>query len=131
MDAAYILQRQRKREGLWLLTPMTLFLLSFAGIPPTAGFVGKLTVFTSAWAGGYGWLVLVAVLMSVVAASFYLKVVVAMWFQDADEATVGTVETPSLWTWSVLVVSGVVTLVLGLLPGGVLALIADAAQFIR
>ena len=110
---------------------MTLFLLSFAGIPLTAGFVGKLTVFAAAWAGGYGWLVLVAVVMSVIAAFFYLKVVVAMWFQDADEATVGTVETPSLWTWSVLVVSGVVTLVLGLLPGGVLALIADAAQFIR
>ena len=54
-----------------------------------------------------------------------------MWFQDADEQHVGTVETPSLWTWSVLVVAGVVTLVLGLLPGGVLALIADAAQFIR
>jgi len=110
---------------------MTLFLLSFAGIPLTAGFVGKLAVFAAAWAGGYGWLVLVAVIMSVIAAFFYLKVVVAMWFQDADEQHVGTVETPSLWTWSVLVVAGVVTLVLGLLPGGVLALIADAAQFIR
>ena len=110
---------------------MTLFLLSFAGIPLTAGFVGKLTVFASAWAGGYGWLVLVAVVMSVIAAFFYLKVVVAMWFQDADDATVGTVETPSLWTWSVLVVTGAATLVLGLIPGGVLTLIANAAEFIR
>ena len=110
---------------------MTLFLLSFAGIPLTAGFIGKLAVFAAAWAGGYGWLVLIAVVMSVVAAFFYLKVVVAMWFQDEDEATVGTVETPSLWTWSVLVVAGVVTLVLGLIPGGVLTLIANAAQFIR
>ena len=49
----------------------------------------------------------------------------------AGDATVGTVETPSLWTWSVLVVTGVATLVLGLIPGGVLQLIADAAQFIR
>lgn len=110
---------------------MTVFMLSFAGIPLTAGFVGKLAVFASAWAGGYGWLVLVAVVMSVIAAFFYLKVVVAMWFQDADEAVVGTVETPSLWTWSVLVVSAVATVVLGLIPGGILGLLADAAQFIR
>lgn len=110
---------------------MTLFMLSFAGIPLTAGFVGKLAVFASAWVGGYGWLVLVAVVMSVVAAFFYLKVVVAMWFQDADEETLGTVETPSLGTWSVLVASAVATVVLGLIPGGVLAMLADAAQFIR
>ena len=110
---------------------MTLFMLSFAGIPLTAGFIGKLTVFAAAWAGGYGWLVLVAVVMSVIAAFFYLKVVVAMWFQDADDATVGIVETPSLWTWCVLVITGVATLVLGLIPAGVLQLIADAAQFIR
>ncbi|QXT62219.1 NADH-quinone oxidoreductase subunit NuoN [Tessaracoccus palaemonis] len=110
---------------------MTLFMLSFAGIPLTAGFVGKLTVFVAAWAGGYGWLVLVAVVMSVVAAFFYLKVVVAMWFQDEDPEVVGTVEAPSLWTWVVLVVSAAATLVLGLIPGGVLALLADASQFIR
>ncbi|MHA7861081.1 NADH-quinone oxidoreductase subunit NuoN [Tessaracoccus sp. Y36] len=110
---------------------MTLFMLSFAGIPLTAGFVGKLTVFASAWEGGYGWLVLVAVVMSVIAAFFYLKVVVAMWFQDADEATVGVVESPSAGTWVVLVVTGLATLVLGLVPGGVLSLVAGAAQFIR
>lgn len=110
---------------------MTLFMLSFAGIPLTAGFIGKLTVFVAAWAGGYGWLVLVAVVMSVVAAFFYLKVVVAMWFQDSDEYTVGTVETPSLWTWCLLVVTGAATLVLGLIPGGLLALFESASQFIR
>ena len=110
---------------------MTLFLLSFAGIPLTAGFVGKLTVFASAWAGGYGWLVLVAVVLWMVLVAACDEVVVAMWFSDADDETVGTVETPSLWTWSVLVVSAAATLVLGLIPGGVLSLIADAAQFIR
>lgn len=119
----------RRNPGIAVL--MTLFMLSFAGIPPTAGFVGKLTVFGAAWVGGYGWLVLVALLTSAIAAFFYLKVVVAMWFQDADEATVGEVETPSLWTWVVLIVTAVATLVLGLVPGGVLELLADAAQFIR
>ncbi|SHI76890.1 NADH-quinone oxidoreductase subunit N [Tessaracoccus bendigoensis DSM 12906] len=119
-----------KRNPL-LAVLMTLFMLSFAGIPPTAGFIGKLTVFSAAWVGGYGWLVLVALLTSAVAAFFYLKVVVAMWFQDADEDTVGDVESPSLWTWVVLLVTAVATLVLGLVPGSLLSLFADAAQFIR
>ncbi|HHT12161.1 MAG TPA: NADH-quinone oxidoreductase subunit NuoN [Propionibacterium sp.] len=110
---------------------MTLFMLSFAGIPLTAGFIGKLAVFASAWEGGYGWLVLVAVVMSVIAAFFYLKVVVAMWFQDEDDETVGTVETPSIWTWIVLAVAALATLVLGIVPGAVLDLFASAAQFIR
>ena len=110
---------------------MTLFMLSFAGIPLTAGFIGKLAVFAAAWAGGYGWLVLVAVVMSVIAAFFYLKVIMAMWFQDEDPEVVGTVETPSLWTWSVLIVAAVATLVLGLIPGGLLELLGNAAQFIR
>lgn len=110
---------------------MTVFLLSFAGIPLTAGFVGKLAVFASAWEGGYGWLVLAAVAMSVVAAFLYLKLIVAMWFQDANPETAGNVETPSIWTWLVLVVSAAITIVLGLVPGGVLEFIADASQFIR
>lgn len=119
-----------KRNPL-LAALMTLFMLSFAGIPPTAGFIGKLTVFSAAWVGGYGWLVLVALLTSAVAAYLYLKVIVVMWFRDADEDTVGTVEHPSPWTWVVLVVTALATLVLGLVPGSVLTLLADAAQFIR
>ena len=110
---------------------MTLFMLSFAGIPLTAGFIGKLAVFAAAWAGGYGWLVLVAVVMSVIAAVFYLKVIVVMWFREEDPEVVGTVETPSLWTWSVLIIAAVATLVLGLIPGGLLELLGSAAQFIR
>jgi NADH-quinone oxidoreductase subunit N len=106
-------------------------MLSFAGIPLTAGFIGKLAVFAAAWAGGYGWLVLVAVVMSVIAAVFYLKVIVVMWFRGEDPEVVGTVETPSLWTWSVLIIAAVATLVLGLIPGGLLELFGSAAQFIR
>lgn len=110
---------------------MTLFMLSFAGIPLTAGFIGKLAVFAAAWAGGYGWLVLVAVLMSVVAAYFYLRVVVAMWFQDPVEGVSAHVRQSSLWTWSVLVVATIGTIVLGILPGGMLDLAANSAQFLR
>ena len=111
---------------------MTLFMLSFAGIPLTAGFIGKLTVFASAWAGGYGWLVLVAVVMSAIAAVFYFKVIVAMWFQDADPASVGIVEVPSLWTWCLLAVTGAATFILGIIPGGLLTLFGGVtSQFIR
>lgn len=112
-------------------TLMTLFLLSFAGIPPTAGFVGKLAVFGAAWAGGFGWLVFLAVVFSLVAAFLYLKVIVAMWFQDAVEGEAAEVATPSLWTWCVLVVTALATIALGILPGGLLELFNGAAEFIR
>ena len=110
---------------------MTLFLLSFAGIPLTGGFVGKLVVFASAWDGGYGWLVLAAVVFSLIAAYFYLKLVVAMWFTEPVEGESAEVAAPSLWTWSVLVVAAVGTVFLGVVPGGVLDLVATTGQFIR
>ena len=110
---------------------MTLFFLSFAGIPLTAGFIGKLAVFTSAFQGGYGWLVLVAVILSVVAAYIYLKVVVAMWFQDAEEGSQTVVTTPSLWVWSVVMLSALATILLGILPGGVLEIMNSFSEFIR
>lgn len=110
---------------------MTLFLLSFAGIPLTGGFVGKLVVFASAWDGGFGWLVFVAVLFSLVAAYIYLKLVVIMWFTEPVEGETADVVAPSLWTWSVLVVAALGTLFLGLVPGGVLELAGSAGQFIR
>lgn len=110
---------------------MTLFLLSLAGIPPTAGFIAKLGVFEVAAIGGYGWLVLVAVVCSIVAAGFYLKVVVEMWFRDPDPETVGTLAVPSLWTWVLVIVAAAATLVLGIVPGGLLDLLAGVSQFVR
>lgn len=110
---------------------MTLFMLSFAGIPLTAGFVGKLLVFSAAWTGGYGWLVFIAILASLVTAFFYLKVVVAMWFQEPETGEQGQVAAPSAWTWTLLGVTAVGTVFLGLVPGGILDLAASAAQFIR
>ena len=63
-----------------LAAAMALFMLAFAGIPLTSGFMGKWVVFSSAWSAG-GWpLVLVGVLASVVAAVFYLRVIVVMYF---------------------------------------------------
>jgi NADH-quinone oxidoreductase subunit N len=65
---------------------MTVFMLSFAGIPPTAGFFGKFYVFKSALMVGDNellWLVVIGVLNSVISIFYYLRVVMAMYFRDA------------------------------------------------
>jgi NADH-quinone oxidoreductase subunit N len=62
----------------WKAWSMLVFLLSLVGIPPMAGFIGKLYLFTAAWSGGQGLLVLLAVLMSVVSLGYYFRVVRAM-----------------------------------------------------
>ena len=76
-------------------------------------------------------MVLVAVIASIVAAFFYLKVVVAMWFKEPERGQQGRVAGASGWTWIVVAVSAVATIVLGLIPGSILDLAAGAAQFIR
>jgi len=64
---------------------MAVFLLSLAGIPPTAGFIAKVTVFSAAIAAGNWWLVVIGVLASVAAAFFYLRVLVYMYMREPAE----------------------------------------------
>jgi NADH-quinone oxidoreductase subunit N len=71
------------RKHPWLGAAMTLFLLSLAGIPPAAGFTGKVALLQSALGAGRITVVLVAVLSSVVGAFYYLRVVGVMLMQDA------------------------------------------------
>ena len=80
-----------------------LFLLSFAGIPLTSGFIGKWTVFTAAWSGGFWPLVVIAVLVSAIAAYFYVRVIVLMFFTEpvGDGPTVAV---PSVLTTVVIAV---------------------------
>jgi NADH-quinone oxidoreductase subunit N len=106
------------------------FLLSMAGIPLTSGFTGKWAVFTAAARGGAWPLVVIAVLLSVVAAFFYLRVIVLMYFADpvGDGPTVAV---PSVLTVAVIAVGLAATIVLGLVPGPVLDLAAQAGAFIR
>ncbi|MDQ3664449.1 MAG: NADH-quinone oxidoreductase subunit NuoN [Actinomycetota bacterium] len=106
------------------------FLLAFAGIPLTSGFMGKWIVFASAWAGGAWPLVVVAVLASVVAAFFYVRVIVLMFFSDpvGDGPAVAV---PSVLTSSVIVVAVLATVLLGVVPGPVLDLAQQAGGFVR
>jgi len=108
---------------------MSLFLLALAGIPVTAGFIGKFAVFRAAIEEGAWPLVLVALLASAVAAFFYLRVIVLMYFSPpaVDGPTVGV---PGVPTTIVLAVSATATLVLGIVPGPVLDLAERAAIFV-
>src|SRR4051812_30218557 len=108
---------------------MTLFLLALAGIPLTAGFTAKFAVFRAAIQDGAWPLVVVAVLTSAVAAFFYLRVIVLMYFSPpaVDGPTVGV---PGVPTTVVLAVTATATLALGILPGAVLDLADQAARFV-
>src|SRR5690349_12974587 len=109
-----------------------LFLLAFAGIPLTSGFTGKFAVFQAAIAAGETPLVIVGVVSSAIAAFFYVRVIVLMFFSDpipdGPEVVV-----PSVFTGTAVGFGVVATLVLGIVPQPVLSLASHAANqlFVR
>src|SRR6478736_1786997 len=108
------------------------FLLSMAGIPLTAGFVGKWAVFTVALSAGAWPVVVAAILCSIVAVFFYVRVIVLMFFVDGEPGgEVASVTRPSLLTAATITVGVGATLVLGIVPGPVLTLAAHAGEFVR
>jgi len=111
---------------------MTLFLLSLAGIPPTAGFIAKVNVFSAAIGAGYWELVLLGVLLSVVAAFFYLRVIVLMYMQEPEEVpATASVEklgaVAGAGSSAILLVPAAATLVLGVFPGVIVGVIEKAS----
>jgi NADH-quinone oxidoreductase subunit N len=70
------------RKYPWIGIAMTIFMLSFTGIPPTFGFLGKFYLFRSAIEAGYVWLAIIGVLTSLIAAYYYLRVVVMMFMRE-------------------------------------------------
>jgi NADH-quinone oxidoreductase subunit N len=107
----------------------SLFMLSFAGIPLTSGFIGKWAVFATAWAGGARWLVVVSVVISVIAAFFYIRVIVLMFFTD-PAAEVSQVVRPGWGTLATVGVGVIATVAFGIFPGPLLALAQQAGEFI-
>lgn len=120
------------RRNPWLAGVFSLFLLSFAGIPLTAGFTGKFAVFTAAVEGDLWWLALVGVLASAAAVFFYVRLIVLMYFTDPvgtpGEST--TVIGGEGFTIVAIGAAAVGTILLGVLPSPVLDLLADAARFL-
>ncbi len=97
----------------WLAFAMAIFMLSLAGVPPTAGFVAKLSVFQSAAAAGAWGLAVVGVLTSILGVYYYLRVVVAMYMRPAE------VEEPAAAPATVVLaiaVAAIVVVVVGFSP---------------
>ncbi|MEJ7715576.1 MAG: proton-conducting transporter membrane subunit [Thermoleophilaceae bacterium] len=84
----------------WLAWPMTIAMLSLAGFPATAGFIGKFYLIDAAVAGDYAWLGIVIVVGSMISLVYYLRVIAVMWMGRFE------IELPSLPERSVKPVAG-------------------------
>ncbi len=105
---------------------MAICLFSMAGIPPMVGFYAKLSVLQSLVASGQGFylgLAIFAVIMSLIGAFYYLRVVKVMYF---DEPVTATTVSASLDVRLVLSTNGLLVLLLGIFPGALMALCANS-----
>jgi NADH-quinone oxidoreductase subunit N len=109
---------------------LSMFLLAFAGIPLTSGFISKLSVFKAAAQGGAVPLVIIGVISSGIAAYFYVRVIVSMFFNEPTDATPHVV-VPSLLTKTAIAVCALITVGLGIFPQPLLELADNAAQLLR
>ena len=114
------------RRSPWFAGVMAIFMFSLAGIPPTVGFYAKLAVLQSLVSTnvtGYIWLAVVAVVLSLLGAYYYLRVVKVMYFDEPVDAH--PIEA-GFDVRAVLSANGVAVLLLGILPGGLMALCVRA-----
>jgi NADH-quinone oxidoreductase subunit N len=114
-----------KRKPL-LAAAMSLFMLSLAGFPPTAGFFGKLYVFVAAIKQGYVLIAIMAVVASMIAVYFYLRIIAMMYFQEgeSDEA----IQTSRGMT-VIVAVSSIAIVTIGLFPSKLMQLALASIPF--
>jgi NADH-quinone oxidoreductase subunit N len=109
----------------WYAFVMLLLMFSMAGVPPTVGFYAKLSVLQAALQAGFVWLVVAAVLFSVIGAFYYLRIIKLMYFDaPLDETPVKTEGDMAM----LMSTNGLAVLALGLLPQPLMALCAYAIQ---
>jgi NADH-quinone oxidoreductase subunit N len=108
----------------------SMFLLAFAGIPLTSGFISKLTVFKAAAQGGAVPLVIIGVIASGVAAYFYVRVIVLMFFTEPTDDTPRVVA-PGILSKIAIAVCAAITVILGIFPQPLLELADHAAQLLQ
>ncbi len=113
-----------KRAPFWAFA-MVIFLLSLGGIPPTAGFIGKYYLFSAAIEAGYGWLAIIAVVMSAVSIFYYFKIVVAMYLREGKEADM--VITRPLQVVGAVALA--VTLIFGVLPAPLITQVEQSSHW--
>ncbi len=112
----------------WLAGVMLLVMFALAGVPPTVGFYAKLLAIEVAVENGFIWLAVVAVLMSVIGAFYYLRIVKNIFFEPIDhEAIVAVGSRDSRW---LLGANGILMLLLGLFPASLIAVCVQAAASI-
>ncbi|MCR8899955.1 NADH-quinone oxidoreductase subunit NuoN [Gordonia sp. GONU] len=107
------------------------YLLSFAGIPLTSGFIAKFDVFAAAAGSGGGVLVVIGVISSAIAAYVYIRIIVAMFFDDVPTRDAPHIVKPSILTTTGIAVCTLATVVLGIFPQPLLDLADAAATFLR
>ncbi len=96
---------------------MLVAMLSLAGIPITSGFFAKYFVFAALMGTGHNWLLIIAILTSAIGAYYYFKVIIAMFFKDADNSEPLEIESSHV---ILLIITTIFTLVLGVLPNYVI-----------
>ena len=107
---------------------MLIFMLALAGIPPTAGFMGKLYLFAAAVEGGYVVLTVIAVLMSAVSLYYYFRIVVQMYLRDGEEEGASPAELlRDRWTEVAIAVCVIVTMIIGIFPASLVGWAKNAA----
>ena len=110
-----------------LAASMTIFMLSMAGIPPLAGFMGKFYIFSAAVKAKLYWLAIIGVLNSALSVYYYLRVTVVMYFREAERDMTGLAFSPAGVIGVIIAVAGV--LYLGIFPSSVLALARASIGF--
>jgi NADH-quinone oxidoreductase subunit N len=107
----------------WFAFVMLLLMLSLAGVPPTMGFYAKLSVLQAVIGTGQIWLAVVAVLLSLIGAFYYLRIIKLMYFDDAIDTSPLMVNRDMS---AVLSFNGALVLILGLMPGYLMNACANA-----
>jgi len=115
--------RGLNQRSKWYAFVMLVLMFSLTGLPPTAGFFAKLAVLQAAWESGFGGIVVFAVLMSVIGAFYYLRIVKVM-YMDAPAGEI-TLDARADTRWT-LTATAIITLILGIFPGPVMDLCVRA-----
>ena len=110
----------------WIGATLSVFLLSLAGFPPTAGFLAKFYVFSAAVSEGLIALVIIGVLASLISVYYYLRIIVYMYMRDSTKDISITLENPALYLVLFLCFYGVIQL--GIFPGNVLVIIREVVS---
>jgi NADH-quinone oxidoreductase subunit N len=109
-------------DSLPLSITLSIFMLSLAGFPMTAGFMGKLLIFKAAWGQGFHWLVIIGVLASAASVYYYLRPIIVMFFNPAPDGERPRIPIPTA-TAAALTVAVIFVFYLGLVPNPVLQLL--------